>query len=274
MFNALCVSKVSFMIRQFRYHKSFFGALVFTAILAVGCEGPEKVDMGAIDRQYSQGDYPQAYKMASNAVNSMDSGAGPLREEAAYIAGLSASQLKDWSRADRYLAIASRSSDKELSGKALAQRGLVANKRGNYDASARYLSQAAGKLNGQDRANCYYHAAVAEQKLGRWPKSRTHLTMARSSSKDPAFRKRVDQQRKVSGYAIQLGAYRDRNNAQKYAKDQAVKLQGLSLRPTRIVVTSDRLYRVQVGQFKTQALAKNAAVRMGNDKPIIVPIVD
>jgi hypothetical protein len=131
--------------------------------------------------------------------------------------------------------------------------GLVSSQQGLYDKAAENLELAAGAMQGQDRANAFFYAGVAQQRSGRWPQARVNLSMALSGSSDEAFRQRVREQMKITGYTLQLGAFGVEDAANKLAARYSAKAIELKLGAPRVVASPDpegtNVYLVQVGQF-------------------------
>lgn len=222
---------------------------------------------------YERGDYDQAFA-AGRAVARQ--GEPSQQGEGALIAGLAAQQNGDLRTAEQYLRQAAASDQPEVAGDALASLGLVYAQQERYSRSAAALVRAAEFLQGQPRANAYFYAAVAQQKLGRWAQARTNLVLARSSSRDPQFRQQVSDQIDVVGWTLQLGAFRDQDNAHQRAQQLAQRTREARLGVPRVLRTTDRngqpLSVVQVGQFTTFQSASQARDRLGENSTIIVPL--
>ena len=224
-------------------------------------------------KSYNAGDYTNAYKLAAVIARSYSN---QHRDTAAYIAGNSAQKLGDLGNAERYLRQASFSTDKQLAGEAAASLGLVYAQLGQYDVSAKTLLRAAEMLEGEDKAKAFFYAAVSLQKLGRWAQARTNLILARASSDEPSFRQQINDQLSVTGYTLQVGAFRDDTNAQRVAKAMTQKSLGLQIGSPRLVTGADQFGRVltlvQVGEFATFNSAMHARDRFADSNIIIVPL--
>ncbi len=239
----------------------------------LGCEAPAAARMQVVRAAYQDGDYARAYNEAVRLTHTTDPA---LRTEASYIAGLAAHRRGSHRVATQYLQAATRSADRQLAGDALAELGLIHAEQQRYALSARTLLAAAERLDGQDRANAYFYAGAAQQKLGRWDRARTSLSLARSHSTDPLFRQQVDEQLSVTGYTLQIGAFANQSNAQRATDSLAARARTVKLGVPRIVPSTDRqgqrLYLVQIGRFSTFAAALIARQRLGSNEPIIVPL--
>ena len=251
-------------------------ALALLLCLATGCQtaprGRNHPQLTGAYDAYRRGDYPAAYTSAKPLADSYTDASA----EAAYLTGLSAYQLRNSAEAERYLNTAARSGQSDVAGDALAMLGrLYAEQNRHERAAAAYLS-AARRLDGQDKAQALYQAGISQQSLGQWTDARGNLMLARRASSDSSFIQRVDQQLKVIGWTIQVGAYSQVSNAQ-------VAVQDLSKRPTtqyvgdpRLVAATDasgnRIILVQVGQFPSEANAVAAQRRVGAGA-VVVPMM-
>ncbi len=247
---------------------------VVVTLMVGGCASqPEATRIEVASNAYHAGDYSVAYRYASSIAKSSSD---RDRYTAAYIAGNSAQKLGDLANAEKYLKQASFSSDRRLAGDAAASLGLVYAQLGDYDISAKTLLRAADLLDGEDKAKAYFYAGVSLQKLGRWAQARTTLVLARQTSDDPAFCRQVDDQLAVTGYTLQVGAFRNAANARQAAEAVMSKCRDLQLAMPRLVSDNDRFGRdltlVQVGEFATYYSALRVRGRFADSSIIIVPL--
>ena len=248
--------------------------LVMSVALPVGCAQDGQFHMEDVHTAYQSGRYVRALHRAEKI---MMSGKREKKDEAAYMAGMIAYQMNDQDSALRYLQRAVRSSSPALSGDALVMVGLIYSDLNHYEKSARaYLDATRLLVATKDRANAYFFAAKAQQHLGRWAEARTSLSLAKSSSSDLEFRRRVSQEMSVTGFTLQTGAFSEQSNAYHAAEEVLAKAIQLRLGRPRLVPAvdhSDRsLYLVQVGQFSSHASAQAARDKMGKPSVMIVPL--
>jgi len=223
-----------------------------------GCATTQADDLAAANAAYDRGDFKTAYAKSTQIVmlpTSTPDNAG----QAMYRAGMSAYRLNDLPNAQMHLERAIQSHDPQLSATAKAMLGLVSSQQGLYDKAASNFIEAAEVMQGQDKANAYFYAGVAQQKSGRWPQARINLSMAMSTSRDELFRQRVRDQMKITGYTLQLGAFGSAEAAKKLADQYTVKSADLKLGVPRVVPATDpdgkAMYLVQVGQFTSYPTA-------------------
>ena len=155
------------------------GALLMVALVAlVGCGSPGPyASLADANGAYQRGDYPQAYAFASAISND-----GPSldRFEAAYIAGLAATQLGEDAKAVKHLKRAVRAYDKQMASDAGVMLGLAYARQGKDAEAAETLIAAAPGQAGEAQAKAWFHAADAQQRLGRWASARDYLLLAKS----------------------------------------------------------------------------------------------
>lgn len=248
-------------------------AVLIVAIAVVGCESAPKGDMTEAQLAFRDQDYQTALSESSAAAKRLS---GPASDEAAYLAGLSAQRLGRYNEAAVYLQRAARSSDRKLSGDAYGALGLLHTDRGDFAAAAKALLSAADRLDGHNKANAYFYAALAQQRLGQWSQARSNLIQARSAGPDADLLTRINQQMRVTGFTVQTGAYSTRDNAERAAARLATRVKGLSLGSPVVVeartASGQRLYLVQVGQFVTHTRAVLARSSVQMDSAIVVPL--
>ncbi len=252
-------------------------SLVFLAVLGVllpGCNmdrGPTPTELA--QAHYQRGDYARAQTTAAHAAATAG---GVQRDLAHYMAGMSAYRLNNFATAERYLRVAATSRDESMSADARSTLGLIYSGQGRYAEAADALLRSANLQTGEDRAQAYFYAGIAQQKLGRWPQARTSLLLARRSTRDAALGRQIDQHLAVTGYTIQVGAFTSRANADKAARGYASKAASArvgSVRVTPAVQSGGRpVNLVQIGRFATFNAANTARSRLGDPGAVIVPL--
>lgn len=249
--------------------------LLAVALLATGCKtmdrGPSPTSQA--QAQFQSGDYARAYSTAARAATTAG---GSQRDLAHYLAGISAYRMENLSAAERYLRVAASSRDESLAADARSTLGLIYSRQGRYAEAANALLSGAKLQDGEDRAQAYLYAGIAQQKIGYWPQARTSLLLARKSTRDPGVIQRIDQQLAVTGYTIQVGAFADKSNADEVARQYAVraaagKMGSVVVTPARS--SSGRVMNlVHVGRFATFDAANTARGMLGNTNAVIVPL--
>lgn len=251
-------------------------ALAAALVTLVGCNRELRPNQLAdANAAFRSGDYNKAY-VDARGVAGYGKAPRAQRDEASLVAGLAAQRLNREKDAEKNLLQAAHSQDAAISGDALASLGLIYAQREDYVNSADAFLRAAARLRGQDKANAYFYAAVAQQKMSQWPQARTNFVLARRASSDPSFHQRVDEQLGVVGYTLQLGAFAEAQNAQEFAESMAQRVIDARLGAPRIVPSKDRTGNavsvVQIGHFSTFASAAEARDRLGLNEIVIVPL--
>ncbi len=248
--------------------------LTLWVILLPGCQapgGPTPTEMA--QSHYQRGDYARAQTAAARAAATAG---GAQRDLAHYIAGMSAYRLNRFDTAARYLSVAANSRDESLAADARSTLGLIYSTQGRYAAAADMLLRSANLHTGEDRAQAYFYAGIAQQKLGRWPQARTSLILARRSTRDQSLLRQIDQHLAVTGYTIQVGAFTSRANADKAARAYASKAAKSKIGTVLVTPSTGSNGRtinlVQVGRYATFNAANTARTRLGDTGAVIVPL--
>lgn len=247
--------------------------LVTLTLGSVACQKQVLPDqLQQANAAFAAGDYRRSYRLASHMaeVNRVSG-----RDDAALIAGLSAQRLGNTRAAERFLIQAAHSRDAGIAGDALASLGLLYSEQGRYDKAADVLLLGAQRLSGQSRANAYFYAAIAQQKLGRTAQARDTFVLARNNSRDPQFIQRVNEMLDVTGYTLQIGAFKEPENARRAAEEIAERAISLRLGYPKIVGITGRdgepMSAVQVGSFATFDSASQVRTQLG-ESTMVVPL--
>ncbi len=248
--------------------------LVLSPVALVGCNrmnGPTPTEMA--QTHYQRGDYARAQTAAARAAATAG---GTQRDLAHYMAGMSAYRLNNYPTAARYLSVAVNSRDEALAADARSTLGLIYSTQGRYEAAANMLLRSADLHTGEDRAQAYFYAGVAQQKLGRWPQARTSLILSQRSTRDQSLIQQINQHLAVTGYTIQVGAFANRTNADNTARAYASKASRAGLGSVLVTPSTDSVGRVvnlvQVGRYATFNAANTARAKLGDRGAVIVPL--
>lgn len=262
-----------------------------------GCESTPKASAGLAGAlsEYDAGRYDAAH---TKAVAAMQGATGADREQAAYVAGLSAYRKRDYIEAEHRLTTAAASSDRTVAGRAKAALGLVCLAQNRPATGAVHLSEAARILDGSDASEAAFRAGVAYQLAGDESAAQRQFAYARtveSSSRVSGGRTSGGESGGRSGgtsggatggnwanppsglFAIQVGAFSDITNARS-AADQARRFADRhGLGEVRIIPKSDArqrtLYVVQFGRFTSRTSAEAALRQLAEPRYIIAPLM-
>ena len=248
--------------------------LLALALTVIGCEatqGPSPTDQA--QTHYQRGDYARAQTSAARAAATAG---GSQRDLANYMAGMSAYKLDNFSLAERYLRVAAGSRDEAMAADAQSTLGLIYSQQGRYSQAAQMFQYSAKHQSGEDRAQAYFYAGIALQKLGRWPQARTSLLLAKKNTRDAHLTQRINTQLAVTGYTVQVGAFTSRANADKAAAQYAAKAAQAKLGTVLVVPSTGTNGRsvnlVQVGRYATFSAASSARQKLGDAGALVVPL--
>jgi len=250
----------------------FFIAGMAGLLAAPGCNEPSKATPADMRDLYDARKYRQA-RLA--ALDVADGSFGRQRDEARYLAGLSAYRLGKSNEALRDLTPLIRNADDDLAGNAAATAGLIHIDAGRDDEALDVLRIAARKLEGNDRGRVYQYIGQIHQRAGRWAEARTAMSLALSNARDSDLRQVIREQMNVSAFTLQFGAFANPAIAdqrlKKVAPQVTAKRIGAAVVNPSITRTGERLYLVQAGRFVTHDQADQARDRLNIRDVIIVP---
>lgn len=245
------------------------------AFTAVGCAGRARADIVTARAALDAGNYQEAYDVSSRVLNRSG---GTARHEAAYLAGLSAYRLKRFSEAEELLTMAASTNTSQLRGKSMAMLGLVYIDGGRLDVAARTLSKAAEFLTGQDRANAYFYAAVASQRLNRPAEARTLMMLAARYNVENDMGDRITQALRTTGYTIQIGIFADAAQARAAGERLLGRSQSLGIGYPRVEhrkrADGQVIHLLQIGRFSTFNAAAAKRHELGINDAVIVVLHD
>lgn len=251
-----------------------------------GCGSKEKTgDMNAAVADFNSGRYAQSREAANQAMNTST---GTAKDEATYLAGLSAYQLGDTDEAERRWIVSANSSNEETAANSKAMLGQLKLDQNRPREAAELLSDAATHLQGEDAKQAAHRAGLAYQEAGDQANAQKWLAMGGQSS---AFRqtatasssslsKSSPNSKPVSaaspnGYALQVGAFNEISRARRAAQDaeRLAKKQGVG--PVKMFSKHDdrgrRFFIVQLGNFTTRDEATAARTKLGKLEYIVAP---
>lgn len=246
-------------------------ALTLIFVLA-GCHSAPYASLADANGAYQRGDYAQAYAYASAISND-----GPSLDtfEAAYIAGMSAGKMDRHDKAVKHLKRATRAFDKQMASDAGVMLGLSYAELGQDALAAEALIAAAPRQEGEAQAKAWFHAADAQQRLGRWATARDYLLLARGVSQDESLREAIGERLAVNGFTLEVGSYRDKANAQAAMDKYGPMAKSIGIGAAKMVEDPARAgqFRVHVGDFSTYASAVSYREQLGAPEAFVVPSV-
>lgn len=249
---------------------ALLGAAMSLSLL--GCDGaPSTTNLDVAVSQYGAGQYREAFESASRAQRSARDG---VRARAAYVAGLAAYHLNQPDEAERRFLAAETSAEPDTAGRAKAMLGTIRMDQGRPLDAAAYYKSAARLLTGREANEAAYRAGRAYQAGGDMSSARAQFTIAGSRASDVELRDNANSALARTGFAIQVGAFRDRANAEAAGQDAQIIADRYGLGEVRIISqfdprTREPLFVVQFGQFGTRDTADAMRRSIGNLRWIV-----
>lgn len=255
------------------------GAAIGAAVLAIaalaaatGCESSRpRASENALVR-YEARDFNNALRLARDSYGRT---AGAKQDEAAFIAGMSAYELKNYDEAETWLRPLTRNAARDIAGKSSATLGLIAAAQGAYTTAALDLVAAGRRLEGDESARALLMAGDCYRVVGRLDAATSAYTAGRGAAVSSSLKDTLAARLESSAYTVQFGAFASYANATRSLETarQRALAQGL---PAPAIVTStdvtgQPLYLVQSGRYDTKEKAAAARVRIGGDL-VVVPV--
>ncbi len=244
---------------------------------------------------YSAGKYAEAQDAAAAVAKNAS---GSEKERAQLIAGLAANARDRDYEAEPFLRPLLESSDQNISGRAGAAMGLIAQRAGKHAKAVELLTSSAAKLEGHQAARAWMYAGDSYRSLGEDAKTREAYSRASTlAATDATLKSLIDSRMNppsVAGgsssrpgvpslagvrpdhpanahpngkYTLQVGAYGSRQRAQATADKLLGLTTGLGLGAPRVIDTTVKgktVTVVQIGRFADQQAAESARRRVGS----------
>lgn len=220
--------------------------------------------------------YQESFDQSKNLARAA---ASPLREQAAWIAGLSAYQLDRFDEAELQFMSSSRSEDQRLVVDSKIMMGDVRVNQNRWSDAAQYYRDAANGLSGEERSRVLGYAELASAHAASRATGQRGSTVSTtpaggrsSTGSSPSTSPRstpsaspVGSSTGGSAFALQAGAFQNETNARRRATEIAASARQAGLGEPRVVRTRDtsgrEYWAVQVGSFATRQGAEQARTR-------------
>ena len=220
--------------------------------LQVGCDDQLRRDQEAAVLALDRGEDRLALADAQRLVGR---GSSLQRAEAGYVGGIAAYRLGEHREALRLLEPATASTDGQLRGMALIQRGAVQTALGQPRQAAASLEAGGVIVGGAIGVRALMRASESYQRVRLEADARRCREKARRLDGNAA----IDPS--LAGYTLQFGAYTSRDNAEARAVEiaRALRRAGIS---APVLNRQDGLYKVQAGSYRDKAAAGRALGRL------------
>lgn len=250
------------------------------ALLAAACEPQRTTTLDDALRAYEGGRYQEALRLSRDIQSKATDSAE--RQQAAYVAGCSAQELRQKDEARAAFAVAARSGDPVVAGRALVMQGNMAAEEKRWSDAEALYSQAAGKLRGRDSELAREQArdAAAQAAAARRPTQAPAPPSPPGGGAVPApapapVPPPAPAPAPAGPWTIKTGAFSNETGAQQHARNiaKAAKAAGLkSPRVRPVPGPSGKLWVVEVGEFATKAEAEQKVKRLGVGSTQVVPV--
>jgi cell division septation protein DedD len=303
--NFMAIGKVRAMSRSHTFARVLKLTVSVSMLLLAACNGPQQ-RLDDATRAYDAQDWTKAYDDASAAQTEAQP---PLKQRAAFVAGLAAYRQDRFDEARTRFLVAEASEDRETSGQAKVMLGDLLTRDGKPAAAAAKYDEAAQLLSGEEAMRARNLASAAREAS----KSPTPTPVASAESDDTAAdaapaaaaakskptakpktpardagktetksaKPKTATASKSStkgGFTIQCGAYVKESDARARAKDlgDEARKAGLPAPKVERVTgrTGKKLWIVSIGSFKTRADGKKALAKLKVDHAEVLPIED
>lgn len=237
-----------------------FSCVLSCLLLAVGCgdDALRRYDSAVLAAE--DGRNSAALNDAAYAARNLS---GSNQYRAQYVAGLAAARLNRDKEARRYLERAILAVDKEVSGKAYIELGMLDTRANRPLSAAGCFERAANRFNAPENGRAMLLAAESYTKAGRSSDARRCLAIARRSG-DGDTSSKASTRLVTTGYTIQFGSYASEKNARKRALEISPIAKNAGLGQVRVLMKKGE-WKVQVGNFVDRRRASQSLQRLGRN---------
>ena len=262
--------------------------LLSGALLTCACEQQTTTIDDAL-RAYDAKRYAESLRISKNIQgNATD----PLtRQQAAYMAGRSASELSKNREARDAFAVASRSADPELAGRALAMQAAIAVEEKRWNDAASSYAAAASKLTGREAQIARERAQQADAKANESrlpPRPATTLAMAMPAAPTAPAASTIPAAKPAPNpapvavlpavdddapWTISAGAYSSETAARQRATNLAREAKRAGLQTPRVLAVSSpskRVWIVEIGTFNQREQGEAARKKFATKDTAVV----
>lgn len=188
------------------------------------------------------------------------------REVLVLTSGMSAQALGQDDEAKRTLEPLLTSKDPQIVGRAEAALGQIAQRKGQNAYAADLFKRASQKLDGDDAARASMRAGSNLAAAGRPTESTAHYQAAAQTAQNTTLKRTATQLSEPGPFTLQAGAFTNRSNAERRARELNTQAVRAGLAAPVIVpetINGKPGYSVQIGSFPTRQAAAAARSRLG-----------
>jgi hypothetical protein len=262
--------------------------LLSGALLTCACE-PQTTTLDDALRAYDAKRYAESLRISKDIQgNATD----PLtRQQAAYMVGRSASELSKNREARDAFAVASRSADPELAGRALAMQAAIAVEEKRWNDAASSYAAAASKLTGREAQIARERAQQADAKANESrlpPRPATTLAMAMPAAPTAPAASTIPAAKPAPNpapvavlpavdddapWTISAGAYSSETAGRQRATNLAREAKRAGLQTPRVLAVSSpskRVWIVEIGTFNQREQGEAARKKFATKDTAVV----
>jgi cell division septation protein DedD len=302
----MAIGKVRAMSQSHTFARVLKLTVSVSLLLLAACNGPQQ-RLDDATRAYDAQDWTKAYADATAAQGEAQP---PLKQRAAFVAGLAAYRQDRLDEARSRFLVAESSEDRETSGQAKVMLGHLLTRDGKPAAAASKYDEAAQLLTGEEATSARSLASAARD-ASKSPTptpvvsaetddsaSDTAPTAAAAGKSRPAAKPKApardagktetksskprtattSKSSTKGGFTIQCGAYVKEADARARAKDLGDEARKAGLPAPQVARvtgrTGKKLWIVSIGSFKTRAEGKKALAKLKVDHAEVLPIED
>lgn len=219
---------------------------------------------------YRSGRYAEAKAIAENDFRRRD---GVARKRAALTAGLSSHALGKTAEARGWLEPLLSDSDPEIAGRAAAALGIIADTQNDHARAATLFAQAARQLTGDDAARAALRAGHAQTELKQWNEAKASYDAALGAAQTPALRQAIEPYTLPGPFAIQLGLFSSKPNADRKAREVQPQMARLGLGLPQVAprraANGTAGFAVLIGRYINRYAAVAASEKIGSTAMVV-----
>lgn len=223
---------------------------------------------------FNQGRFAEARSVAESDFRRHN---GVARDQAALIAGMACHALGKTAQARGWLEPLLSNAKPEIAGRAAAALGLIAEAQNDEARAATLFAQAARQLQGDDAARAALRAGHAQTELKLWSQADSSYAEALSKAQSPAVRNAIEPYTRPGPFAIQLGMFSSKPNADRKLREIGPQMARLGLGVPEVsprkAANGTSGFAVLIGRYinRYAAVAASEKIRVAS---VVVPVVE
>jgi hypothetical protein len=201
---------------------------------------------------------------------------GEAQHRSALIAGMASHACGKNGEAQRWLEPLLLNTAPEIAGRAAATLAIMAQEQKDPARAAALYTRAAQQLTGDDSARAGLRAGHAQTELNQFAQARDSYDAAFNAAQTPALKAAIQPYTEPGPFAVQVGVFSSKPNADRKAHEIQPKASQLGMTPTQVkakTASGKTSFVVQVGRFLNRQAAVLAGKRLGT-QAVVVPVGD